>query len=168
MNNNLTEIQVDFKNSMSNFATGIAVVTLICDKGNFHGMTINSFNSISLDPVSVLYSLTKINSRFSIYKNCEKFAINILSNDQKDLAIKFASRESQKEKFENYELLDGIPIIKNTLTYMICKQIKNIDVGASIIIISEVLKTKSFQDAKRSRKPLVYFQREYYNLDKTI
>ena len=162
----LSKEQEDFKKVMSNFATGITVITFFDKYSILRGMTVNSFNSVSLDPLLVLYSLGKYNANFDLYLNCDKFIINILSNKQKRISDFFASKDKELDSFTNYFVDDGVPILNNTLGYLVCKPWSKIEAGDHFVIISEVLKTvHSLQDYA---EPLVYFNRNYHNLGDII
>jgi flavin reductase (DIM6/NTAB) family NADH-FMN oxidoreductase RutF len=110
MNNDLTyknENIKNFKKIMSHFATGVCVLTSIdensnYEKLNFTGITINSFNSVSLNPQLILYSLAKNGSNFDKLLNSKNFFINILSENQKDISNLFAFQKD----FSNFKDFD--------------------------------------------------------------
>ena len=129
-------------------------------------MTVNSFNSVSLEPLLVLYSLGKHNANFDLYWNCEKFVINILSNKQKRISDLFASKNRDLQSFTNYFVDNGLPILNNTLGYLVCKPWNKIEAGDHFVIISTLLKT--FHSLNDDKKPLVYFNRNYHNLGDVI
>src|SRR6185437_4753350 len=73
------------------FPTGVAVVTAVARDGSLHGVTINSFNSVSLDPPLVLFSLSRDLNSLQSLETAEAFAINFLRDDQAHLSSRFAA-----------------------------------------------------------------------------
>jgi hypothetical protein len=57
-----------FRQAMGSFATGVTVVTVACDDGDMHGMTVNSFTSASLDPMLVLVCLNETSRGVSLIR----------------------------------------------------------------------------------------------------
>lgn len=83
----------ELRNCFGRFATGVTVVTCRTDTGN-HGITVNSFTSVSLDPPLVLVSIDN-RARARTYLEGQPFTVNILTADQKDLALHFAGRPQE-------------------------------------------------------------------------
>src|SRR3569832_2586089 len=89
-----------FRRSLSEFATGITVVTASVNGERF-GLTSNSFASVSLKPPLVLWSIRRESTSFAAFANCSHFAVNILADDQIGLSQRFA--RSGPEKFREIE-----------------------------------------------------------------
>ena len=81
-----------FKTAMGNYPTGVTVVTALDQQGKPMGMTVNSFASVSLDPLLVLWSIDKKAFLYEEFLKADKFVVNILAEDQSDLCNLFASR----------------------------------------------------------------------------
>ena len=79
-----------FRNALAQFATGVTIVTTITPEGERLGMTISSFNSLSLDPPLVLFSIVRNANSFTGWQKAERYAINVLNEDQEDLSNRFA------------------------------------------------------------------------------
>lgn len=102
-----TEIDLDeFRSVLGHFATGVAVVTSLDERGDKAGMTISSFNSVSLDPPLVLWSVAEDSQGYDVFIAAEYFAVHVLAMHQKDLANRFA--QSGGDKFENLDCREGI------------------------------------------------------------
>ncbi len=69
----------EFRRTLGNFATGVTVITAQDDEGTKVGVTANSFNSVSLDPPLVLWSIIKESSSYKVFEKAEHFAVNILA-----------------------------------------------------------------------------------------
>ena len=78
------------------FATGVTIVTARTTAGELIGLTANSFNSVSLDPPLVLWSLARAAGSMAVLSTGSHYAINILAADQKDLAERFSIRGSDR------------------------------------------------------------------------
>jgi flavin reductase (DIM6/NTAB) family NADH-FMN oxidoreductase RutF len=81
-----------FREAMGSFPTGVTVVTVACDDGNLHGMTVNSFSSVSLDPMLVLVCLDETSRGLGLIERAGAFVVNVLSAGQQDVSRWFANR----------------------------------------------------------------------------
>lgn len=108
-----TEIDLEeFRSVLGHFATGVAVVTTLDERGAKTGMTISSFNSVSLDPPLVLWSVAEDSQGYDVFTETQHFAVHVLARHQKDLASLFA--QSGGDKFEDLDCrdgLNGIPVL---------------------------------------------------------
>ena len=86
----------ELRNVLGAFTTGVTIVTTRDDAGQAHGLTANSFSSVSLDPPLVLWSQSKAASSFAAFQGSEHFAINILADDQIAVSNQFAKSGADK------------------------------------------------------------------------
>ena len=105
----------EYRRAMSCFATGVAVVTALDENGDKAGITINSFNSVSLDPPLVLWSVAKDAQSFTTFVTAEHFAVNVLAMHQRDVCERFAARGA--DKFNGIDCSEGIAGIPILPTY---------------------------------------------------
>jgi flavin reductase (DIM6/NTAB) family NADH-FMN oxidoreductase RutF len=87
-----------FRTALGRFATGVTVVTATGANGEPLGMTVSSFNSVSLDPPLVLWSLSSTSASLSAFLQCDRYVINVLGADQLALADRFA-RGTVQQRF---------------------------------------------------------------------
>ena len=145
-----------FKAAMANYPTGVTIVTTIDNKNNPIGLTVNSFASVSLDPLLILWSIDKRVSTYHIFKKVDKFAVNILSEDQAAIASLFASRN--RDRFANCEWnfsKNNLPIIKGAAAALQCETFKRVEAGDHTILIGEITDI-SFEN----NPPLLYHARK--------
>ena len=142
-----------FKSCMSLFGTGIAVVTTKYKEQSF-GITINSFCSVSLDPPMILYCIDKNANRFTQLYNTEKFFINILSSDQKDISIAFSKNDKKKWS----TALDNDLKIDGSCCVLECETKHRYEGGDHKIIVAKV---KSCLLKNESLNPLIYHKSNY-------
>ncbi|MEO7335232.1 MAG: flavin reductase family protein, partial [Caldimonas sp.] len=83
---------LDFRAALGMFATGVTIVTARDAAGLPVGITANSFNSVSLSPPLVLWSLARVAGSMAAFERGSHYAINILAADQHDLAVRFAAK----------------------------------------------------------------------------
>lgn len=146
-----------FRRALGNFATGITVITATSPDVQRAGVTANSFNSVSLDPPLILWSIEKNSGSYSVFEAASHFAVNILAADQVDLSNHFATRSD--DKFADISFEEGLgnaPILPSCAAVFQCEQHKIVDGGDHWILIGKVI---SFDDNGRS--PLVYHQGSY-------
>lgn len=151
----------NFKKVMSRFVTGITIVT--CgNKEEPHGLTVNSFNSVSLEPSLILFSIRNNSSSLPVIEKTGKFVVNILSNEQEHLSNFFASKLSnRKEILKDHFTIDGVPFIKEALGHVIC-QVENIFPGGDHKIIVGKVEKLNYQE---NLAPLIYYSGKYRSLN---
>lgn len=139
------------------FATGISVITTQDSQGHFAGLTANSFSSVSLTPPLVLFNLDKRSSSLQTFLDSNCFAVNILSDKQETVSSVFASDVDNKFlNIETYQLQTGAPLIKNCLSVLDCRIIRQHDEGDHIIFIGEVQEFQSYEG-----DPLLFYRGQY-------
>lgn len=147
------------RNALGQFATGITVVTAY-DGGDVHGMTANSFTSVSLDPPLILVCVDRRNRTHEVLPRVERFAINVLSADQESISRYFAGDRSQPPP---YRLDQGAgtrsPVFEGVLAWFDCSLWRVYDGGDHSIFVGEVE-----QFAAVGGRPLLYFQGAYARL----
>ncbi|MGN5519149.1 flavin reductase [Halopseudomonas sp. Lyrl_26] len=145
------------RRALGNFACGVTIVTACDADGRKVGVTANSFNSVSLDPPLILWSLDKRSSAWNVFQQAEHFAVNILASNQIELSNHFA--RPQEDKFSGIEHLSGVggaPIFHGCAGNFQCATYQHIDAGDHWLIIGQV---EHFEDF--SQPPLAYHQGSY-------
>ncbi|QID16433.1 flavin reductase family protein [Nitrogeniibacter mangrovi] len=148
------------RDSLGMFATGITVVTARAPDGTPVGLTVNSFNSVSLDPPLIVWSLASHLPSVAVFSHCEYYAINVLAEDQQHLSQRFATRDI--DKFAGLELRDGLggaPLLDGCCAWFECRNTTLHDGGDHLMFVSEV--TRHTHEAK---PPLIYFGGRYRQL----
>src|SRR5512140_2417984 len=103
---------LEFRAALGMFATGVTIVTARTPDGQVIGLTANSFNSVSLDPPLVLWSLSKAAASLPAFRAGSHYAINILAADQKPLAERFAVKGSDRWTGVSFtEGMGGAPLL---------------------------------------------------------
>ena len=149
--------QKNFKKTLSKFATGI---TIICVKNNeiTVGKTVNSFNSLSLDPPLVLFSLGKNSSSINDFINTKFLSINILSKKQKNLSLLFSEKKIKLNKLKFIKGKNKTSIIPDCVANLECKVNEIIKKGDHFLFICKIVNSYKNDDLK----PLIYFNSNYY------
>ncbi len=148
----------DFRRALSQFPTGVTVITTIDAEGNPVGVTASSFNSVSMDPTLVLWSIDKGANSLSAFENAEFFAVNVLASDQVSTSNNFASRG--QDKFANAQYSSGLgnaPILDHYAAQFECKTWAVYEGGDHLILVGEVKKYRSNDNAE----PLVFSRGSY-------
>ncbi|MFA8439269.1 flavin reductase family protein [Pueribacillus sp. YX66] len=143
-----------FRNAMSKFATGITVVTTEIDD-RAHGMTVNAFMSVSLDPKLVVVSIDKKAGMLSLLQKAKKYAVSILNNEQQEYSMIFAGQMKDKQAVD-FERINGLPVLKDAVVTLTCDVYEEHEVGDHILFFGEVTGGEV-----KEREPLVYFNRKY-------
>ena len=128
-----------FRSALSQFATGVTVITTRDDNGGFFGMTASSFNSVSLNPPLVLWSLSGHSRSLPLFTGNSHYVINVLAGDQTPLAERFASRVDDRFAGVDYELSQtGLPILRGVSAWFECHNRSRYPEGDHVIFVGEV------------------------------
>jgi len=149
-----------YRRTCARFATGITVVTVVDATGHPHGMTVNSFSSVSMDPPLVLVSIDLRNTLLTHFLASPYFAINMLGEDQEHLSRQFsATTENRFHGIPWHAGEFGVPLLDGVLAHLECSLARTFEAGDHSVIIGEV-RTAGYTEGK----PLVYFNSSYRNL----
>ncbi|MDE1569428.1 flavin reductase family protein [Aquabacter sp. L1I39] len=141
-----------FRDVLGAFATGVVVVTTNGSGGRPVGLTINSFNSVSLDPPLILWSLALKAPSLPAFQASNVFNINILAEHQEALGRRFATpAENKFADVDHAPGLNGAPVLADTAAHMECRVYARYPGGDHEIYVGEVT---ALQD--RGHAPLVY------------
>jgi 3-hydroxy-9,10-secoandrosta-1,3,5(10)-triene-9,17-dione monooxygenase reductase component len=146
-----------FRRALGNFTTGVTIVTTCDEQSHDIGLTANSFNSVSLDPPMVLWSLSKNSRSLPAFVQAKHFAVHILSASQQALSETFAKRGV--EKFSTIDLergVGGIPLLKGCAARFQCRTAFRHEGGDHEIFVGEVLHFDQFD-----LEPLVFHSGRY-------
>jgi 3-hydroxy-9,10-secoandrosta-1,3,5(10)-triene-9,17-dione monooxygenase reductase component len=146
-----------FRQALGSFTTGVTIITTTAPDGTPIGLTANSFNSVSLDPPMVLWSLAKTSLSVEAFNKAEHWNVHVLSQEQQDLSNTFASKG--QDKFQGTSLEEGIssaPLISDCSARFQCRNMVTHDGGDHLIFIGEVL---DFD--QQALPPLVFQQGQY-------
>ncbi len=151
-----------FRKVLSKFASGVTIVTLKNDEG-IHGLTVNAFASVSLEPPLVLICIQKNGASHSALSQSEHFVVNILSEDQSELADRFAdSKLSSLERFDAvtfHSSKTDIPILDGVLCHLECRIVNEFNAGDHTIFLGEV-DAAEIDDS--SARPLLFYNSKYF------
>lgn len=145
-----------FRSALGRFPTGVTVITTEAREDHQPiGLTISSFNSVSLDPPLVLWTLTKTASSLVHFQHSERYVIHVLAAQQRVLARKFA-RGSQASRFEDVELTrapNGALMLDDPqcTAWFECYNHSQVEAGDHFIFIGQVERCH-----RGSGQPLVY------------
>ncbi len=129
----------DFRTALGMFATGVTIVTARAPDGQWVGLTANSFNSVSLNPPLVLWSLSKAASSIDAFSTGSHYAINILAADQQALAQRFATRGV--DRFADVAFTEGAsgaPLLAGCVATFECFNRSRYVEGDHVIFVGEV------------------------------
>jgi len=128
-----------FRNALSQFATGVTVITTRLGDGTFLGLTASSFNSVSLDPPLVLWSLAQDASSLPVFTGNSHYVINVLAAGQDWLADRFARRIENRFEGVEFDLSHtGLPILKGVAAWFECHNRSRYPEGDHVIFVGEV------------------------------
>jgi flavin reductase (DIM6/NTAB) family NADH-FMN oxidoreductase RutF/DNA-binding IclR family transcriptional regulator len=148
---------MELRRCLGSFVTGVTVITVLDENGAPIGMTANSFNSVSLDPPLIVWSLRTNARTFAVYSNAKRFVVNILSEDQVDISNRFA--KSGADRFEGVAVtlgIDGLPLIDGCAAYLECRTEATYPGGDHLLFLGRVERIVG-----STRKPLAFGAGKY-------
>jgi flavin reductase (DIM6/NTAB) family NADH-FMN oxidoreductase RutF len=129
----------EFRAALGMFATGVTIVTARTADGELIGLTANSFNSVSLSPPLVLWSLARKAGSMPVFEHGSHYAINILAADQRELAERFASRTADRYAGVAWrEGEAGAPLLEGAVAVFECFNRSRYEEGDHVIFVGEV------------------------------
>jgi flavin reductase (DIM6/NTAB) family NADH-FMN oxidoreductase RutF len=148
----------DFRATLARFATGITIVTTRAG-GEVHGITVNAFMSVSLDPPLVLVSIDRAANANRLLRESGRYGVSILSQGQDAYSTHFAGRV-RPDLEVRFTDVGGVPLIAGALAHLVCRIVQTVEAGDHTLFIGEVEHL-----AHRDGRPLVYFGGRYAHLD---
>ena len=152
-----------FRRAVGQFATGVTVIT-VQHGDHIHGMTANSFTSVSLDPPLVLFCVGKAARMARLITRVDGFAINILSDRQTEVSRQFAG-SNKEDVTRTVPLQRGpvAPLIGGSLAALSCQTSAIHDGGDHWIVVGEVVAIHESESVP-SPGPLAFFRSRYCEL----
>lgn len=154
---------IGLREVMRRWVTGVAVLT--CGSQTMHhGMTVNSFSSVSIDPPCVAVTLANTARTKKLVDELGIFGINLLSEDQQEISDRFAGRIPEgSDRFHDLHIIYGenwLPLIQEAAAHLECKVIHVYELENSTLYVGAVTSSRKGED----KPPLVYFNRGYHRI----
>lgn len=153
------------RQAMRYWTTGVTIVSS-AHEDTRHGMTVSSFTSLSLTPPQVLVALAQNTRTHDLVMRSRIFGVSILASAQQELSNRFAGRipddQNRFAGIETFQLETGAPLIQNGLAWFDCRVVTTLGSGTHTVFIGEVIAAHSVS----GQDPLVYFDRDYHQLEK--
>ncbi len=150
----------EFRRACARFATGVTVVTVADPSGQPHGLTVNSFTSVSLSPLLFLVCIDRTANSAAVLQKGVHLAVNILDEEQQWLSRRFAGVAD--DRFATVEWAPGkhgAPLIAGVLATIEGEIVERVSAGDHILLMTEARST-----SYREGRPLVYFGSRYQRL----
>ena len=151
-----------FKDVMSRLASGVTVVTTICD-GVPHGLTVSAFSSVSAVPPRVLVCLGNETDSKPLVERSGRFAVHILGRDHAGLGLRFAklNPDSERDLFNGVSYRSertGCPILNDCLAWLDCSVHSAVPIGDHTIFVGSV---EAAGHAPSDGEPVLYYRRAW-------
>ena len=152
----------EFRRSLGEFATGVAVITAEGPGGELIGMTMSSFNSVSVDPPLVLFSIDRRANSLAAMQEAKGFAVNVLAREQEHLSNRFARALS--DKWDQVKRSVGhaqAPLLTGALAHFECEPYAQHDGGDHVIFLVRVVRHTV---RPGNPAPLIFFRGRYRDI----
>ncbi len=161
-----------FRGALGQFATGVTIITTRSvdadGRPQLLGFTANSFNSVSLDPPLVLWSLALAAGSLPVFRDNSHYAVNVLASDQIELSRLFGARSASRapdatsmaDRFAGIawrEGFRGAPILDGCCAWFECFNRSRYEEGDHVIFVGEVERC-----GFSAREPLVFQGGNYH------
>jgi flavin reductase (DIM6/NTAB) family NADH-FMN oxidoreductase RutF len=164
----MTITAAEFRNALREFVTGVTVITVKREDNSVHGMTANSFTSVSLDPLEILVCVDRRAHTHTYIQERRHFAVNILAEDQEAFARFFSKVDqnvtlAQSLGVEFHTSARGTPVLAGSLVQLDCVLISAFDGGDHTIFVAEVVELSA-----RAGQPLLFHAGQYKRLSDRV
>lgn len=151
-----------FRRALGHFPTGVTVITAASPQDGLIGITVSSFNSVSLEPPLILFSVAKQCRSLPALRRANAYAVNVLRQDQDDISRRFAHAMTATWTDVRYRSgVSASPILESALAVFECEPYAQHDAGDHEIFVGRVINIESDVDGQ----PLVFFRGAYGALD---
>jgi flavin reductase (DIM6/NTAB) family NADH-FMN oxidoreductase RutF len=150
----------EFRRACSRFATGVTIASVLDSGGGPHGLTVNSFTSVSLEPPLILISLGRKVTSIGHFRASKHFGINVLATGQQVLSERFARKGH--DRFDGLEWrsgVTGVPLLPGVLAAIECSVYKIVTMGDHDLFVGEMVHATIGKG-----EPLLYFASSYRHL----
>jgi flavin reductase (DIM6/NTAB) family NADH-FMN oxidoreductase RutF len=153
-----------FRRALGSFATGVTVVTACDASGQRFGLTASSFNSVSLEPPLVLWSLALRSSAMPVFFSGAHYVIHVLGADQVALAERFSAKGV--DRFAGLEVgtgMHGAPVLFGALAVFECVNRSQYQEGDHVIFVGEVQQCTYRETVGLQDQPLIYHGGNFFS-----
>ena len=152
----------ELRQGFASFATGVTVITCLDENQGHHGVTISSFNTVSLEPPLILWNLKKQSRLMPWVEVGKQHLIHVLERSQENLAMHFATvKHDQFIGIEHQLTQSGLTQIEHCIAYYECETVSVYDGGDHNIILAKVVSLKNYPE----KEPLIFARSKFVGLD---
>lgn len=149
-----------FRTAMGRYSTGVAVVAAFQPDGTVAGLTINSFHSVSLQPLLVSWNLGNRSQWLEAFSSCSRYCINVLAAGQVELARQFARHGGPQAGVVAWEgAVRGVPVLPGAVAHFDCTNAQRHVAGDHVIFVGAV---RDF-GYDTGQAPLLFHAGNYYD-----
>ena len=152
----------EFRSALSEFATGVTVITTLDDEGNPHTMTANSFTSVCLEPPIILICVAHGTHTYGYLEQRQKFGVNFLREEQEDVGAYFAKKPQDRTGGVDYsfsESEDGVPVLDGSAIFLDCDVVGSHVYGDHTVFMGEVREIRRTE----YENPLMFYRSRWYH-----
>jgi flavin reductase (DIM6/NTAB) family NADH-FMN oxidoreductase RutF len=155
----------DMRTVMGHFATGVCVISTRRGDGSPVGTTVNAVTSVSLEPPLLLVCLAHDSETLAAVRECSRFAVNVLAENQREHSTRFATKgeQSRPREIDFNEQHPGLPCLSDALATVACHVSAMHRAGDHMIVIGEAF---SMSSAPSDIAPLLFFRGSYSRLER--
>jgi len=148
--------QDQFKHVIGHFASGVSIIT-VANNGVDFGLTASAVSSVSVDPPMLLVCVNKSTGTCHAISETGSFTVNIVKEEQKELALRFARANTDKFSGVDFSYGElGNPVLKDTLAYLECRVVEEITGGTHSVFLAEVQSANAGDG-----NPMVYYRGKF-------
>lgn len=153
-----------FRRALSQFATGVTVITTRAPSGQLIGITASSFNSVSMTPPLVLWSLATRSASMPVFRENSHYVVNVLAASQLDLCKRFATVKGDRFEGVSHAAGDsGMPVLDGAIAWFECHNRSRYEEGDHVIFVGEVERC-GFTGQTGETRPLVFQNGNFHSL----
>lgn len=155
------ELIARFRQTAGHFATGVAVLTSVHEDEPI-GMTVQSFTSVSLEPLLVSLALSRTSATWPRIRASGQVCINILASDQEELSRHFARSAADRFADLSWSVsANGLPVLGSVLAWLDCVIEATQETGDHEVALCAV---RDLSVNRADAEPLLFFRGAYSSI----
>src|SRR5262245_47038317 len=132
--------ELQFRDALAQLATGVTIVCARAGPSRYVGFTANSFNSVSLEPPLILWTLARKSASLAAFETAERYAVNVLAAEQVELARRFSRPHADRFAGVAHRLgWSDAPLIEGCVAWLECRHHARHPAGDHVVFIGEVV-----------------------------
>lgn len=156
MNSTTPDLHAGFRDAMAHLCAPVSVITAM-DGDRPHGTTVSALMSLSAQPQLIAVSVAQTSDCLALIRRTGMFGVNILRSDQREVAMRFATKGAHKFDSVAWRSRTAVPLLDDTAVWLACRVAEVVTGGDHEVLFGEVCDL----EVNTQSQPLTYHARRF-------